>query len=274
MTETRALQPVQSTVEVALCRSVLHEAAAVALRPSGAAIVARLASPAGREVLVSAARILDSAQWGEEEGGELGSELLAHPTLALVDEAATAAAAELEIARQRLFGHTARGAVPPYETEYGPQAMFRQTQELADLSGFYQAFGLEVSAGQHERQDHFAVEFEFMAFLTRKEALALEEPDAGEAGRVAGAQRLFLRDHLGGVGRAFATKLIEESGGGFFTQLGRFCRTWLAWECQHFSLPVGLEYIELRSTEEAEVPMACGSCEFAGDEGRGAAACE
>jgi len=54
----------------------------------------------------------------------------------------------------RAFGHTARGAVCPYETEYGAEALFQQPQEMGDLMGFYRAFGLTVKFGAHERCDH------------------------------------------------------------------------------------------------------------------------
>ena len=45
-----------------------------------------------------------------------------------------------------LFGHTVRGEIPPYETEYGNEALFQQPQELGDLMGFYRAFGLNVQS--------------------------------------------------------------------------------------------------------------------------------
>ena len=61
--------------------------------------------------------------------------------LAQADESDTAALAS----RYRfLFGHTARGEITPYETEYGNEALFQQPQELGDLMGFYRAFGLDM----------------------------------------------------------------------------------------------------------------------------------
>ncbi len=77
-----------------------------------------------------------------------------------------------------LFGHTARGQVTPYETEYGKAALFLQPHELADLGGFLAAFGLDLDPSRHDRVDHVQVEFEFMPVLARKDAHALEVDDA------------------------------------------------------------------------------------------------
>ena len=77
----------------------------------------------------------------------------------------------------RLFGHTARGPVCPYETEYGAEALFQQPRQLARITGFYQAFGLTLRKGERERADHASCELEFLEFLSRKEAFALERQD-------------------------------------------------------------------------------------------------
>jgi TorA maturation chaperone TorD len=97
--------------------------------------------------------------------------------------------AHLTALHRRLFGHTVRGEVPAYETEYGDEALFQQPQELSDLGGFMQAFGLKLRPDAHERIDHVSCECEFLAFLGYKEAFARRRPlwaagaFAGRAGR-------------------------------------------------------------------------------------------
>lgn len=89
----------------------------------------------------------------------------------------------------------ARGEISPYEGGYeaGAGAAGGVTFRLADISGFYRAFGFEVSG---DRPDHIVPELEFVALLCAKEAyarLAGEE----EGARVCGeARRKFLTEHL------------------------------------------------------------------------------
>ncbi len=61
-----------------------------------------------------------------------------------VAHAGAAGATVLMASYRALFGHAVRGPIPPYETEYGNEALFQQPQEMGDLMGFYRAFGLTV----------------------------------------------------------------------------------------------------------------------------------
>src|SRR3989304_1728199 len=85
-----------------------------------------------------------------------------------------------------------------YETECGLPNEFQQSQELADIAGFYSAFGLVLGGAVRERPDHIAVELEFMHVLALKEALALERGLAVQAEICVEAQRAFLRAPLAG----------------------------------------------------------------------------
>ncbi len=175
------------------------------------------------------------------------------------------AAADPRSAHARLFGHS-RGLVCPFETEYGPDGAFRQPQELADIAGYYLAFGLRPSEGADERVDHAACECEFMEFLGRKEAFALsawltasDEAEPEEwLHTVQGAARRFLREHLGRFGRAFASLLMKEDAGGFHGALGAVLFRFLGKEGQRFGLPAGPANLELRPPLADDTPMACG----------------
>jgi len=97
--------------------------------------------------------------------------------------------ADAEAERSRLL---LLGGCPAYETTY--MDAFARPRELADVSGFYKAFGLRTEG---ERADHLSVECEFAALLCVKEAIAVASGDAEAAGRCRDARASFLRDHLG-----------------------------------------------------------------------------
>jgi TorA maturation chaperone TorD len=226
-------------VEQALCRSMLYEALALGLCAPDEEVVQRLASPQGSAALAEAALLIDPELAGQVR--DLGREVEGLPR------------------RFRLlFGHTSRGPVPPYETEYGTDALFLQPQEMADIAGFFRAFGLELGRQEHQRVDHVACECEFLAFLCRKEAYALEQGDDDMLAQTTRAQRLFLKDHLGRFGPAFGYRLAREDEG-FYGTLGRICAAFLEGECRRSGLPAGPPHLELRSAEPDNVPMACGS---------------
>ena len=88
---------------------------------------------------------------------------------------------------------------PPNETAHAPetpQEGLTRTFELADIAGFYRAFGVEVEPGG-ERVDHIAAELEFMHLLAVKQAVAEERGEVERAEICRDAAVAFLRDHLG-----------------------------------------------------------------------------
>jgi TorA maturation chaperone TorD len=234
-------------VERTLCRGMLYELLAMCMRPPGGGFPEALRAAAARRKLGEAAAAL--------EGGEGKVAAALEDLLRAAGEAG-----ELDLAHQRLFGHTARGLVPPYETEYGSSDPFLQSQEMADIGGFYRAFGLTLEGDRRERNDHLSVELEFLSFLCLKEAHHALRGDAAFAEEVRKAARAFLRDHPGRFGRAFASSLAREAGHPFYRAVGGLFLAFLEAECRRLDLHPGPEFIPLRPAEEREVPMACGSC--------------
>ena len=240
-------KPALEPADHALCRSALWQALALGLRYPTDETVARLASGEGALALADAAAALDGVE---------GTDLAACARQ-LAGEPAPSRAA-LESAYGRLFGHTARGPVTPYETEYGEDSTWEPPREMSDLGAFFRAFGLGLAPKAHERPDHVACEAEFLMFLARKEAHAVTAGDEGmhEATRRAG--RAFLRDHLGRWAPAFGAKLGREDRNGFYGALGRLCAAFAVAECGRVGVAAGPEFLRLRSGAPDPAPMACG----------------
>ena len=234
--------------EIALCRSILYEALALGFRPPTPETLDRLIAPETNGALASAARLLDS---GKQSPLEARVRELAGtgPTLE-----------NLEDTYIRLFGHSLRGIVSLYGTEYGRGGLFQQPQELADLSGFLRAFGLVQREEARERIDHVSSECEFLLFLARKEAYAQESSDREMSDVTNKATRSFLKDHLARSGPALGRRLAGEDPGGFFGSLGNFLDAFLRSECERFGIAPGSTTLPLREVSEDDVPIACGSC--------------
>jgi DMSO reductase family type II enzyme chaperone len=120
----------------------------------------------------------------------------------------------------RLFTATGNVLLPIYETEYALDIVFTKTKELADLKGFYLAFGLELGKDAHgERPDHICIELEFMAMLLIKEAYARNEGWDDKANVCLEARKKFLRDHIGRWGPTFCMMVKRKAEVEFYRTL-------------------------------------------------------
>lgn len=254
---------IENGIDTALCRATLYSALALGFRSPTAETVSRLAAKEGAAALAAAAAILDP----DRESGLAAACSLLTARFSWFDRLTMALSGiegsllALTASHRRLFGHSARGAVPPYETEYGSEALFQQPQEMGDLMGFYNAFGLALNGRQHERADHVSCECEFLCFLALKEAYALEHGDDSMLEETRKAERLFLRDHLARFLPAFAKKLVREDAGDLYGFLGGVGYGFIVLECARFGVRLGPENLTLRPADDERVPMACGSGE-------------
>jgi hypothetical protein len=96
------------------------------------------------------------------------------------------------------------GRVPPYEASNVPASAGGITPRLADVAGFYRAFGFCVTGN---RPDHVVAELEFLGMLLLIEADAAERGAVERAEIAGGAARSFVRDHLGGWLEAWAARV-------------------------------------------------------------------
>jgi DMSO reductase family type II enzyme chaperone len=230
----------------ALARGVVYAALALGFGPPSRETIERLADSEAAEALADAARRF------QEPASDLVACVRALRRPIALDE--------LAATYRRLFGHTARGEVPPYETEYGAEALFQQPQELGDLSGFARAFGLVLRSETRERIDHVSCECELASFFAWKEAYALETGEREMHAATVRATTLFLRDHLGRFAPVFTRRLVRADADGFYGGLGRLLGRMVAIDCDRLQVAMGSETLGLRPDPAAcSAPMGCAS---------------
>lgn len=166
---------------------------------------------------------------------------------------------------EKNLGHTANSATPAYELEYGEAHSRREPQELADITGFYNAFGLKVSDRLLERGDHVSVECEFLHFLLHKESVALEDGAQDKAEICREASQRFFSDHLAHWLPAFARRLSKNSEG-FMKKVAVFAFEFVERDCRILGIELGSAGLPIRAVKENE-DSGCVSCAFGPNQG-------
>lgn len=149
-----------------------------------------------------------------------------------------------------------KAGVSLYETEYGHMRGLSKGRDLADISGFYRAFGLELDeTNGHEMLDHIGIELEFYSLMLLKLACLIRVQDEQGAEVVQDACKKFLRDHLGG----FAKGLLAKKGLGDEPVWGNvitWCCRLVEKECERLGVNASpLSYAQDPETKDA---MDCG----------------
>jgi DMSO reductase family type II enzyme chaperone len=244
-------EPLQSAIDAAIARSFVYRFLAQAFQDPTEEGWGRLTDVNCHNMLESAVRILTA-----------NTPLLAQTVATLRSQLVPALFESFLGTYLAAFGHAARGRCPLNEIEYGDikaDPLF-QPHRLADLAAFYRAFGLEVAEEADERQDHLCLELEFMCVLTAKEAYALEHQlDSESLSLCRGAQKRFLREHLGRWAPAFARRLARMAADSPLGSLANFTRAFIEADCARFGVPPGSEDLLLRPVNEAAESM-CNSC--------------
>lgn len=165
--------------------------------------------------------------------------------------------AQLQAEHRHVFGLT--GSLC-YETEYGLPHEYRQSQELADIAGFYRAFGFENGGGIRERPDYLPTELEFMHTLTLKEAAAREAGQAEHVEICVDAQRKFLRDHLAHWLPLFSKRLEQLAVDGVYGDLAVLAAAFVAAEADRLDArPEPFHAREITATP-FNPDFSCGAC--------------
>ncbi len=143
--------------------------------------------------------------------GELGACLDAlgwRAAAAEISRARDAFAAAADDARTQYSRIFHRSLPPPYETTYTSGGSVR---ELADIAGFYRAFGMEASG---EKCDHVAAELEFLSYVALKEVHAHEQSQPERAAVSREAHARFIVAHAGTWLPLFAAQIERVSSEG------------------------------------------------------------
>lgn len=164
----------------------------------------------------------------------------------------------------RVFGVGPTADCPPYETEFCPShEPFYRAQQMADVAGFYHAFGLNVSQTRPDRPDHIALELEFMSLLVAKQQLTQKNRRRHAKGRAEvcrKAQRCFLMDHLVWWAPSFARGLRRKAGTGPYAALAQLLAAFMPLERSRFNIKAPQAPVKPKSVERPEEDTGCNSC--------------
>lgn len=124
------------------------------------------------------------------------------------------------------------GLVPLREGGYGDGLRFAgQPFDIADLNGFYAAFGFELAQTAPSPPDHLGTEIEFVSLLHLKKAVALRKGQFRNAAIVDQAMARFLEDHPGRWTAALETALQEANAAAPYALLATLLRKAIAVDC-------------------------------------------
>lgn len=240
-----------------LAREGVYRFLAAAFRDPSFPAASLLHDPLSQQAVSQAAELLASeAPEDLQLGfGELPPRALAlGPLLGHLEHGPAALAEEF----RRVFGLVHSRECPLYETEYHPnQEPFFRSQQMADVAGFYQAFGLEPAHRTPERPDYLPLELEFMAFLLMKKRLATTPEDREVC---AGAEAAFLKDHLVWWLPGFSMGLRHKAARGFYLDLALILAAWVPGERARFGLAPAPTPRSLPTIEAGEESVECGGC--------------
>jgi TorA maturation chaperone TorD len=260
----QAVESVSGDTAVALARECLYRFLSAALSDPYTTDLRSVLEPRNQQVAIGATDLL-RAEAGECSPplgfGELPPRQLDLASLWTLGSLSMQA---LQAEYDRVFGLVLSRECPPYETEYDSSSEpFYRAQQLADIAGFYRAFGLQTAQAAPERPDHLALELEFMAFLLWKERMARTAADeqAAEKARVcAEAQRSFFRDHLAWWVPSFAAGLRRKAEQGFYFVVGQVLAALIPLERARLNVAAPRMPLQPASIERPDEQSGCVRC--------------
>ena len=160
---------------------------------------------------------------------------------------------EMEVAYGAALSHVHSADCSAFESDYLEGDLWRRAHQLADIAGFYRAFGVSHPS---ERPDHVAVELEFLHLVSCKLAWALGSEQGEHAEVCAAAEDRFLTDHVLRWMPGFAARLARTASAGPLRSVARMLAALLRAQSER----VGVEPSETNGVLAPE-PEPGGMCE-------------
>lgn len=148
-----------------------------------------------------------------------------------------------------------------YETEYGRERVMAKPNELADLAGFYKAFGLSNEDGDvtPEMVDHISVELEFYSYMLLKEIYLEKKEDSEGKEIVFDGRKKFIEDHLGRFTEAVSKRpgIVENN---YYSLVFNWINLLVKEECKELGVqPLKIDLLSSQAEPEA-VECALAGC--------------
>ncbi|MEW6279896.1 MAG: molecular chaperone TorD family protein [Candidatus Eremiobacterota bacterium] len=144
-------------------------------------------------------------------------------------------------------------AASPHETEYGVNRSTRKAVELADIAGFYRAFGVETS---QDMVDHVAAELDFLAFLGIKLLYAELQGWQEQREVTEQAYRSFVEDHAGRWLGAFADQVQRVVPDSFYARAAALAHRVVELDVTR----LGLSPARVERAAQPPGEVECGGC--------------
>lgn len=255
---------ITSDLAVLLARRACYRLVALALADPRTGAWDELADPLTWELVAQAAEILRDEDAAVARPLGPGERPIADLNPASMLARRPRSAGEFNEMYEISFGLLGGSKCPAYETEYVPSKHdFQRSNMLADVAGFYQAFGLQCSTSHPDRPDHVTLQCEFVAQVLGLQWRALQggTPDAKSQAEICQqAIRRFLQEHLVWWCPAFAKLLSHQNPGGFYDAVAHFLAALVACERAIAGIELPKQPVEPSSIES---PDECSGCELA-----------
>jgi TorA maturation chaperone TorD len=124
---------------------------------------------------------------------------------------------------------------PPYENSYGKSGV-NKAGTLADINGFYKAFGLSISERDSDMPDHIAIELEFLSLVALKGAYGIEHSMGDMVEVCASAKNEFLKDHIGRWVGIFCKNLVRTTTKDFYRNLALLTSVFIEEEIKFYGI--------------------------------------